>query len=330
MLAPSIERVQVPTMHTQIRQFASIVALLAFSCSSQAELKGSPEGRQQLVDAIDAAWVRALDEGEIRSIIARHNAQDLVVNIADCLPDPEVTKFPENPTGTLKRITSWYEVQNKWVGINNSGKIDNDSTAFYFTRMGDDVIDALLTRIAAHYDAGTIEQVTVNIPPPFLNTSYLDSGEADILGLVNALGGSTKDGKRRRTARRYSCTATATKQFVWVLKKGGPSWSNIDDALNAKDVHFCAGPLSNELTKTYFDQPGQSAKTEYVSDLARCLPKLVNGEAAAMINPLPDESYFPEFIDTDGDGDAETATAGLFRAIDTTIVAGTPLWVAIN
>ena len=56
----------------------------------------------------------------------------------------------------------------------------------------------------------------------------------------------------------------------------------------------------------------------------------MNGKAVAMINPMPHERYFPEYIDTDGDSKAETKTAGLFRAIDTNIVAGTPLWVAIN
>ena len=314
-------------MSAKSYRLAITILFLGFSTASMAEPKGPPEGRQQLVDAIDAAWVRALDDGDIRQLIQKHNAQDLVINIADCLPDPEVTHYPENPTGTLKRVLEEGTIN---VGYTNTGKLDEGSTAVYFTSMGDDMIDIILGRIAEHYDAGKIKQNIVNIPPPFLNTSFLDSGEADMLGLVNALGGSTKDDKRRRKARRYSCTMTATRQFVWMLKDGGPDWENIDDALNAKDVHFCAGPLSNELTKTYFDQPGQSTKTEFTSDLATCLPKLVNGKAAAMINPLPNDSYFPEFIDTDGDGEAETATAGLFRAFDTNIVAGTPLWVAID
>jgi hypothetical protein len=305
-----------------------VTALLTcLSTPAFAELSGPPEGRQQLVDALDAAWVRALDEGQIREIINRHDAADLVINIADCLPDPEVTRYPEQPVGTLKRILDEQSIN---VGHTNTGKLDEGSTAVHFTAMGDEVIDALLQRIAKHYDSGPIKVVAVNIPPPFLNTTYIDSGEADMLGLVNALGGSTKDDRRRRKARRYTCTMTATPQFIWMLKDGGPDWQNIDDALNARDVHFCAGPLSNELTKTYFDQPGQTTKTEFMGDLAACLPKLVNGKAAAMISPLPNESYFPEFIDTDGDGKAETATAGLFRVINTNIVAGTPLWIAVD
>jgi hypothetical protein len=306
---------------------SSVVLTLLFSLPAMAELDGPPEGRQQLVDALDAAWVRALDEGQVREIINRHDASDLVINIADCLPDPEVTRFPENPVGTLKRILDEQRIK---VGHTNTGRLDEGSTAIHFTEISNDLINALLARIAEHYGSGPIEVVMVSIPPPFLNTSYIDSGKADMLGLVNALGGSTKDDKRRRKARRYTCTMTATPQFVWMLKDGGPDWKNIDDALNARDVHFCAGPLSNELTKTFFDQPGQSTKTEFIADLATCLPKLVKGEADAMISPLPHERYFPKYIDTDGDGKAETATAGLFRSFNTMIVAGTPLWVAVD
>jgi hypothetical protein len=56
----------------------------------------------------------------------------------------------------------------------------------------------------------------------------------------------------------------------------------------------------------------------------------VNGEVDAMMSPFPHERFFPEKIDTTGDGKKDTATAGLFRPIDTNIVAGTPLWVAID
>ena len=313
-------------------RFCNLLAMSLVLCGCQsaavAELSGPPEGRQQLVDAIDAAWVRMVDEGEYREILNRFDRTDLVVNIVDCLPDPHVTKFPEKPVGTLSRILEEGKVR---VGFTDTGKIDDGATAVYFTEMGIAVIDGIFAQIADHYGVESIKQDRIPIPPPFHNTKFLDSGAVDMLGLVNALGGSTRDdNRRRRKARRYSCTMTATKQFVWVLKDGGPSWQTIDEVLNARDVHFCAGPLANELTKTYFDQPGQTAKTEYVSDLAKCLPKLVNGTAAGMVNPLPHEGYFPKLIDVDGDGEAETETAGLFRAIDTMMVVGTPLWVAVN
>ena len=145
-----------------------------------------------------------------------------MINIADCLPDPEVTKYPEGPPiGTLKRVLDEGKIK---VGYTDTGEIDRGSTAYYFTTMGDEVIQMLLDRIAAHYGSDGIKMETVNIPPPFLNTKFIDTGQADMLGLVNALGGSTKDDKRRRKARRYTCTMTATRQFVWMLKDGGPDW----------------------------------------------------------------------------------------------------------
>ena len=314
--------------HLLVILFSALLTACASTGSSgNPNLPGSPEGRQQLVFALDAAWVRALDEGEVRDIINKYGVRDLIVNMADCLPDPEVTKYPENPTGALKRILDEGKVR---VGYTNTGKIDEDATAVHFTTMSDEMVQALLDRISEHYGAGKIVQEEIQIPPPFLNTSFLDENKVDMLGLVNALGGSTKKGERRRTARRYTCTMTATRQFAWMLKDGGPDWQNIDDVLNATDVHFCAGPLANEMTKTYFDQPGQTTKTEFDADLGKCLPKLVDGRADAMIGPLPDESWFPEYIDVDGDGTKETATKGLFRAIDIDITTGTPLWVAID
>ncbi len=82
-----------------VASLISAILALLLSLQATAELDGPPEGRQQLVDALDAAWVRALDEGQVREIINRHDASDLIINIADCLPDPEVTRFPENPVG---------------------------------------------------------------------------------------------------------------------------------------------------------------------------------------------------------------------------------------
>ena len=104
-----------------------------FSLSAIAELDGPPEGRQQLVDALDAAWVRALDEGQVREIINRHDASDLIINIADCLPDPEVTRFPENPVGTFKRILDDQSIK---VGHTNTGKLDEGSERFIFGSRG--------------------------------------------------------------------------------------------------------------------------------------------------------------------------------------------------
>jgi hypothetical protein len=135
---------------------------------------------------------------------------------------------------------------------------------------------------------------------------------------------------RRRDSRQFTCTLTATRQILWLKKEGGPSWQTADDALNDPEANLCVGPFSNQLSKAYFDLPGQQVTTEYVQDLKICLARLLNGEIDAMVSPFTHERYFPARVDTNGDGEANTKTSGVLRSIDTNIVAGTPLWVALD
>jgi hypothetical protein len=267
-----------------------------------------------------------LDKGKYQEIVSAHDADDVVINISDCLPNPEITVFPEKPVGALKNILDKRRIR---AGVSTGGTLDAGTSATIFTGMSEDILAAMLAEVAAHYGIGPITVDYVQIQPPFPNTSILNSGDVDIIGLVNALGGETED-LRRRSSRRFTCTITATRQILWLKKAGGPSWRHVNDALKDPDASICAGPLSNQLTAAYFDLPGQKTSTEYFSDLDRCLRKLANGDVDAMMSPFPDERFFPARIDVDGDGKADTATAGLFRSIDTHIVAGTPFWVALD
>jgi ABC-type amino acid transport substrate-binding protein len=285
-----------------------------------------PPAGAHLVEALDAAWVRVLDNDIFRNIVAQHGLQDVVINISDCLPSPRVTHFPEQPAGTLKKILDAERVN---IGVSAAGILDDGATATRFGSMSQDLLAAVFGELAAHYGSGPVAINYVTIRPPFPITSTLNSGDIDIVGLVNALGGETED-LRRRDSRRFTCTLTATRQVLWLKKDGGPQWRDINDALDDPNVSLCVGPLSNQLSKAYFDGPGQKVKTEYVSDLNKCLRKLINDEADAMMSPFPHERFFPERVDTTGDGKPDTATAGLFRSIDTNIVAGTPLWVALD
>jgi hypothetical protein len=313
-------------MRREIGTRAAALALALITLPAMAELTGPPAGRQQLVDALDAAWVRVLDAGRAREIVAAHDASDVVVNISDCLPRPDLTPFPAQPVGTLKDILDKRRIR---VGVSAGGTLDAGASATRFTRMSEDLLAAMLNEMAANYGIGAIAAEYVEIKPPFPNTSVLNSGNVDIIGLVNALGGESED-LRRRTSRRFTCTITATGQILWVMKAGGPSWRDVNDAFNDPKVSICAGPLSNQLSAAYFDRPGQKTSTEYFSDLDRCLRRLIKGEVNAMMSPFPSERFFPTRIDVDGDGKPETDTAGLFRPIDTNIVAGTPFWVALD
>jgi hypothetical protein len=88
--------------------------------------------------------------------------------------------------------------------------------------------------------------------------------------------------------------------------------------------------LSNQLAHAYFDLPGQNVFTEFGRDLDVCLAQVITGEADAMVSPFSVDRFFPESVDTNGDGEPDTSTVGMLRPIDTNIVAGTPLWIAMD
>jgi ABC-type amino acid transport substrate-binding protein len=286
----------------------------------------SDAGQKQLIDALDAAWVRVLDDGTYRSIVNKHGMGDVIINISDCLPNPEFTPFPAAPEGALRRILEDQAIK---VGYSDSGQTGPGDSATFFTEIGDEMLAAMLDRVANHYDTGPIKVITVNLSYPFDHTTALNDRTIDIVGQVNALGGVSED-RRRRTSRRFTCIVSGSRQVLWVSKTHGPDWKTVDDALNDPTARICAGPLSNQLAKAYFDLPGQKSSTAYLNDMQVCLTKLVRGEADAMLSPFPDARFFPARVDSNDDGTLDTTTAGRFRSIPTHIVAGTPFWAAID
>jgi ABC-type amino acid transport substrate-binding protein len=300
------------------------ISLVLISAPLFAGLSGPSKGRQQLVDALDAAWVRVLDSGEYRKIINAHGASDVLVNIVDCLPNPDITPFPEKPVGLLKQILDSKKIR---VGTMAAGPPGPETTANFFSPISADMLKAVLNEISTHYSTGPITITQVILPPPFNATAALNKGEIDIIDQLNALGGKSEN-LRRRTSRRFTCTLSGSRQVLHV--KNEASYKNINDVLNDPDLKICAGPLSTQLAKAYFDAPGQSVTTKYVFDISLCLAQVLNGKADAMISPLPDEKNFPALIDTDGDRKPDKDPRPLIRPIDTNLVAGTPFWVAID
>ena len=316
-------------MHCKLRCLSFILSsglLLTALLTPAAADSGSVNGQIQLIDALDAAWVRVLDDGTYRKIVNKHDMADVVINISDCLPNPEFTPFPEKPEGALRRILADEAIN---VGYSDSGQTGRGDSATFFTEMGREMLAAILERVASHYGTGKIKVVTINLTYPFNHTTALNDGTIDIVGQVNALGGISED-KRRRISRRFTCMIGGSRQVLWVNKVDGPDWATVDDALNDPTAHICAGPLSNQLGKAYFDLPGQKSSTAYLNDMQICLTKLVRGEVDAMLSPFPDARFFPEKIDSNDDGELDTSTAGRFRSIPTHIVAGTPFWAAID
>ena len=302
-----------------------VTLVLSFLLGSPQSLAGtsSPaKGREQLVSALDAAWVRIVDNGKYRQILNAHGAAEVLVNIVDCLPSPDRTPFPEKPEGLLKKILDTKKIR---VGTMMNSPPGPETTANFFSPITADMLEAVLSEITRHYGTDPITVTKVTIPPPFHATSALNKGEIDILDQLNALGGISEN-VRRRTSRRFTCTLSGSKQVLYV--KNEAPYKNFEDVLNDSDVKICAGPLSTQLTNAYFNGPNQSVTTKYVFDISLCLAEVINGKADAMMSPFPDEKFFPASIDTNGDKIPDTNPHPLIRSIDTNLVTGTPYWVA--
>jgi len=305
------------------------IITLIFSClfiSSQS-LAGSSnpaKGQKQLVTALDAAWVRIVDSGKYRQILNANNAAEVMINIVDCLPSPEMIPFPEKPEGLLKQILDTKKIR---VGTMIDSPPGPETTANFFAPISADILKAVLSEISKNYSTGPIAVTKVIILPPFNATTALNKGEIDIIDLLNALGGQSEN-LRRRTSRRFTCTLCASKQVLYV--KNEAPYKNFDDVLNDPDVKICAGPLSTQLTKGYFNGPEQSVTTHYVYDLSLCLAQVISGKADAMISPFPDKKFFPALVDINGDRKPDKDLRPLIRSIDTHLVAGTPYWVALD
>ena len=310
-----------------IRPVIIVSLVLACLVSSSPSLAGpsSPaKGREQLVTALDAAWVRILYNGTYRQILNAHGAAEVLVNIVDCLPAPGMIPFPEKPEGLLKQILDTKKIR---VGTMIDSPPGPETTANFFSPVTADMLKAVLEEIAGHYGTGPITVTKVTIPPPFNATSALNKGEIDILDQLNALGGESEN-LRRRTSRRFTCTLSGSKQVLYV--KNEAPYKTFEDLLNDADVKICAGPLSTQLTNAYFTGPEQSVTTKYVFDISSCLAEVISGKADAMMSPFPDEKFFPASIDTNGDRAPDTDPRPLIRSIDTNLVTGTPYWVALD
>jgi len=292
-----------------------LTALLAVGCATTAKVDPNlAKGRQQLVDAMDAAWIRVVASGKDRQILARQPpsqpgaALSYMVTLADCLPEPELAPFPEKPVGLWKEILDRGTIRQV---VQTTTNTPND-TAYFFSPISDAYFAAMLDEINAHYNVKLkVEDVTM-APGPAPTTSLVVEGKADIVSQLNATGGDTQ-GLRRRTSRRFTCTISAISQYIHIPVKSELSKqiNTVDDLAKLKDLRICTGPLATQTTKAFF--PQHKVSTKYLNDLTGCDKDIQAGKADLIINPLP-----------------SLQIAGIkgYKSVHTLIVAGTPLWVA--
>ena len=293
-------------MKKKVIQRVFVTAKLVSLCCitvllTQCTTKENPAlGKDQLVDALDAAYIRVLSSGKWREI--SKPLGKLVVNIADCYPDPETAPFPEKPTGVLAAI-----LNNKKIRV-GTYPITGIGSNNIFSPTTEKILRAVLDEMGKAYNLSTpieIVPVIVNPPSSTLLFTRLNNGEFDITDLNAALGAKAL-GQRRRKIARFTCTVMASGQFLQVLENS--PYKTLDDVAAAPNSKLCAGSLSIQLARAYF--PGHKVTFSTGDDIQECGQGVLDGTFDAYV-------YF----------DPAPVKPGL-RSIDIGIVTGVPFWVA--
>ena len=272
------------------------------------------KGREQLVAAFDAAWIRIIASGRDQEVLKTQPlnkpgaSQSYIVRLVDCLPQPELAPWPEKPVGMFKDILETGVIRQLVQGVPET----EQNTSWYFSGVSQAYQDMVIEEIAKHYDVD-LKVESVVLPPGRLPaTSILTDGKIAFISQLYALGGNTQE-MRRRTSRRFSCTLSASSQFIHIPEKSklAKEINSLNDLIARPDVSICAGPLATQTAQAYM--PEHKVQTKFVNDLTACDKAVKDGKLDVIMNPLHDLSI----------GGLEG-----YRSVHTLIVAGTPLWVA--
>jgi hypothetical protein len=278
-------------------------------------------GKDQLVDALDAAFVRVLDSGKFREIINSDPvAGPLMVNIGDCYPrivedGVEIYPFPQNPTGLLKNILDSKKIRMGTFDVFSPGH-NIPGTFHVFDNVNVVIMRAIIDELGKGYgippspDPGAIQIVPVLLWPPSSGLVFtkLNKGDFDITDFLGALGATAKVGgipARRRKLARFTCTVFGTPWYIHVSNDS--PYQTFDDVLADTNADLCVGMLSARLSADYFKN-AQSI-TQGTDDLVECSAGVVDGtyDAYLHFDPIPQPGL---------------------RSIPMQIVSGIPIWVA--
>jgi hypothetical protein len=293
---------------------AALAAGCATSTPKPAVDPDLARGREQLIRAFDAAWIRVIASGKDQEVLKAEPpnkpglALQYMVRLADCLPQPEIAPWPEQPVGLFKEVLERGTLRRVVQNV----PINPQSTSYYFSGISEKYLALVLDEINAHYGV-KLKLEDVALPPGTLPaTSEIVAGRADFVDQLNATGGDSQ-GLRRRVSRRFSCTMSASSQYVHI-PVDSPYLKDINtfnDLIARPQVRICAGPLTTQTARAYM--PKHTVTTKYINDLSGCVSDIKAGKADVIMNPLPSLSI----ADIPG-----------YKSVHTLIVAGTPLWVA--
>lgn len=271
-------------------------------------------GREQLIRALDAGWIRYIAARKDLEALATEPenqpgaAASYMWRLADCLPQPEIAHWPEKPVGMFKDILETGVIRQLVQGVPETPA----NTAWYFSGVSRKYQAGVIAEIEKHYDVKLKVESVVVAPGRLPITSLLNDNKVDIVTQLNATGGNSQ-GLRRRNSRRFTCTMSASSQFIHIPEKSKlvDEISNFNDLMARPDISVCAGPLTTQAAQAYM--PDHTVRTIYVDDLTGCDRAVRNGKQDVIINPL---------------NDLKIAGIEGYKSVPTYLVAGTPLWVA--
>ena len=274
------------------------------------------KGREQLVAAFDAAWIRVIEEGLDQEVLQKYpenmpgEAEKYIVRLVDCLPQPEIAPWPEKPVGMFKDILDTGVIRQLVQGVPETPA----NTSWYFSGISQDYQDLVIQKISDHYGKDIKVESVVLAPGRLPATSILTANKIDFISQLNALGGNTQE-MRRRMSRRFSCTMTASSQFIHIPEDSElvDEIKTLNDLIARPEISICAGPLTTQTAQAFM--PEHTVRTKYINDLTACDKAVKQGKLDVIINPLHDLSV--------GGVDG-------YKSVHTLIVAGTPLWVAAD
>lgn len=157
--------------------------------TTTSEMDDVAKGREQLIRAFDAAWVRVLASGQYREILDTEPADNpglansYVVRMADCLPLPDLTLYPENPTGLLKKVLDSGEIRRLTQNVPSTKK----DSSYYFSGIADKFFRAMLDEIGNHYGVNIQYTSVAAAPGRLASTSYLLDDKVDIVSQLSTL-----------------------------------------------------------------------------------------------------------------------------------------------
>jgi hypothetical protein len=307
-----------------------------------AQDKGCPtggEGGRQLVQALDAGFVRVLDP-LWRAKKGKPSYWDILAPIADkqtavfdCYPYEQYTLFPEKPEGLLKcilekkkirvgHILAGPDCRGSWNVTGSVTQLPDGSVVAEGPSA--EILRAIVDEIGDHYGK------PIEIEWHFfgggdirgsLFTPLLDD-RVDMIDLIHALGAASA-GKLRRDIALFTCTILANAHILLVREKDWETkkYRTLTDVVLDPDARICAGPLDTHTSRSLFltPQQGKDPKETRIK-MADCDD--VEACVACVKGELKGEKRCDAFFHWD-----RTLEVPGLKAIRTGISGGVPYWV---